>query len=87
MPLFHDPDRRRQYRRSGEELKHEQTPGSSHGSQVKQGHQELASIDSTALDRSYALEEFSPTKMWANDRQELIQRIKESSPWRLQYMV
>ncbi|KAJ5161571.1 hypothetical protein N7492_006963 [Penicillium capsulatum] len=85
MPLFHDPDRRRQYRWSGLETEHEQTPGSSHHSQDKEDHRGLASTELARLNWSSPSRELSPTRMWTNDRQGLIQRIKESSPWRLQY--
>lgn len=90
MPLFHDPDRRRQYRWSVEEMEHEQTPGSSHESQAKEDHRGPASTELAGLNwssRNSPAGELSPTRMWSNDRQELIQRIKESSPWRLEYMV
>lgn len=86
MPLFRDPDRRRHYLWSPDLGNGEQpTTGSSQSplndlNRHERAAPEMAtnSIHSTALD---------PPKSWANDREELIHRIKESSPWRLQHMV
>lgn len=88
MPLFHDPDRRRQYLRSGEESEHEApAPGSSSDPQDKEDHRGSASPELSGITWQSPSRDFSPSRMWTNDRQELIQRIKESSPWRLEYTV
>lgn len=86
MPLFRDPDRRRHYLWSPDHGNREHpTTGSSQSPLNDLNRHEIAapkmatnSMHSTALD---------PPKSWANDREELIHRIKESSPWRLQHMV
>ncbi|CAI7628282.1 unnamed protein product [Penicillium glandicola] len=85
MPLFRDPDRRRHYLWSPDHRNHEQPTTRSSQPQLNDlNHHEIAapematdSMHSTAL---------KPPKSWANDREELIHRIKESSPWRLQHM-
>lgn len=85
MPLFRDPDRRRHYLWSPDHGNREQpTTGSSQSQLNDLNRPEIAapematnSMHSTTLD---------PPKSWANDREELIHRIKESSPWRLQHM-
>ncbi|CRL22857.1 unnamed protein product [Penicillium camemberti] len=85
MPLFRDPDRRRHYLWSPDHGNREHpTTGSSQSPLNDLNRHEIAapkmatnSMHSTALD---------PPKSWANDREELIHRIKESSPWRLQHM-
>ncbi|KAJ6167652.1 hypothetical protein N7497_000495 [Penicillium chrysogenum] len=85
MPLFRDPDRRRHYQWSPDHGNREQpTTGSSqpqvndlNDSEIAATEMESDYMHSTAL---------NPPKSWANDREELIHRIKESSPWRLQHM-
>ncbi|KAJ5516592.1 hypothetical protein N7527_008152 [Penicillium freii] len=85
MPLFRDPDRRRHYLWSPDHGNREQpATGSSQSPLNDLNRHEIAapematnSMHSTALD---------PPKSWANDREELIHRIKESSPWRLQHI-
>ncbi|KAJ5511918.1 hypothetical protein N7453_004021 [Penicillium expansum] len=85
MPLFRDPDRRRHYLWSPDHGNREQpTTGSSQPQlndlnrrEIDAPEMQTNSMHSTTL---------SPPKSWANDREELIQRIKESSPWRLQHM-
>ncbi|OQE41132.1 hypothetical protein PENCOP_c005G01175 [Penicillium coprophilum] len=85
MPLFRDPDRRRHYLWSPDHDNHEQTTiGSSQPLLNDLNHREIAAPEmATNLIHSTAL---NPPKTWANDREELIHRIKESSPWRLQHM-
>ncbi|KAJ5682437.1 hypothetical protein N7462_005602 [Penicillium macrosclerotiorum] len=86
MPLFHDPDRPQRHVWSGTGGESEQlAPGSSQALSDEYG----SSIDygtaSNRIDMESSSAELSPTSFWANDRQQLIQHIKESSPWRLQY--
>ncbi|KAJ5789773.1 uncharacterized protein N7518_006784 [Penicillium psychrosexuale] len=87
MPLFRDPDRRRHYLWS---------PDHGNGEQPTAGSSQLQLNDLSHLEGEVAAPEMAtnsmhstalnPPKSWANDREELIHRIKESSPWRLQHM-
>ncbi|KAJ5917690.1 hypothetical protein N7466_011244 [Penicillium verhagenii] len=89
MPLFHDPDRRYYSGWSGDRTQYQA------GQAAQRSSEQL--LDEEHLDEpesgSFTMENFqpsspehSPTRLWSCDeRQELIQRIKESSPWRLQY--
>ncbi|KAJ5676994.1 uncharacterized protein N7477_002627 [Penicillium maclennaniae] len=84
MPLFHDPDRRR--RSPSDEYEVEQSiPRSSwdRAQIYRQHEQDRSRPAGPALDSLSS--EPHPPKNWTNDRHELIQRIKESSPWRLRY--
>ncbi|KAJ5359130.1 uncharacterized protein N7496_011543 [Penicillium cataractarum] len=86
MPLFHDPDRRAQHRWSGDHSEPEQpAPGSPRDQAGEDDGRGRYIVGSAGMAIDYTSMEPSPSKIWANDRQELIQRIKESSPWRLQY--
>jgi hypothetical protein len=88
MPLFHDPHRQRQYCLSGDRGEHEQPAGESpHGEPYQDSEPGLdrASLNGLHLDSTPT--DLYPTKIWTNDRQQIIHRIKESSPWRRQYMV
>lgn len=88
MPLFRDPDRRRHYLWS---------PDHGNGEQPTTGSSQLQLNDLSHIEGEVAAPEMTtnsmhstalnPPKSWANDREELIHRIKESSPWRLQHMV
>lgn len=86
MPLFRDPDRRRHYQRSPDHGNREQpTTGSSQPQLNDLNDREIAA---TEMEPDYMHSTaWNPPKSWANDREELIHRIKESSPWRLQHMV
>ncbi|KAJ5975777.1 hypothetical protein N7481_009484 [Penicillium waksmanii] len=87
MPLFHDPHRRRQYRLSGDRGDHEQPAGESpQGEPYQDSEPILDRADITGVNLESTPADLYPTKMWANDRQQIIHRIKESSPWRRQYM-
>ncbi|KAI2733146.1 hypothetical protein CBS147332_161 [Penicillium roqueforti] len=87
MPLFRDPDRRRHYLWS---------PDHGNGEQPTTGSSQLQLNDLSHIEGEVAAPEMTtnsmhstalnPPKSWANDREELIHRIKESSPWRLQHM-
>ncbi|CAG8284021.1 unnamed protein product [Penicillium nalgiovense] len=85
MPLFRDPDRRRHYQRSPDHGNREQpTTGSSQPQLNDLNDREIAA---TEMEPDYMHSTaWNPPKSWANDREELIHRIKESSPWRLQHM-
>ncbi|KAJ5832102.1 hypothetical protein N7474_000413 [Penicillium riverlandense] len=85
MPLFTDPDRRQESRWSEDHDHESQAPGSPLIQAGSQGHgqRETLVVAETAAGpiQPTAL---NPLKMWTNEREELIHRIKESSPWRLQ---
>ncbi|OOQ82846.1 hypothetical protein PEBR_37227 [Penicillium brasilianum] len=85
MPLFHDPDRRAQHRWSGDHYEPEQPAPGSPRDQAGDDDRGRYTVGSTGRAIYSTSMEPSPSKFRANDRQELIQRIKESSPWRLQY--
>ncbi|EKV06202.1 protein FAM214A [Penicillium digitatum] len=83
MPLFQDQNRRRHFLWSPDHGNRQQpTTGSSQPQLNDLNHHEKATPDMAT--NSMDSTELSPPKSWANDREELIQRIKESSPWRLQ---
>ncbi|KAJ5188397.1 hypothetical protein N7491_004723 [Penicillium cf. griseofulvum] len=83
MPLFRDPDRRRHYLWSPDHDR-EQPTRSSESQLNDLSHSEIPAPDmATNSMHSTAL---NPSRSWANDREELIHHIKESSPWRLQHM-
>lgn len=88
MPLFYDPQRRRHYRSSSDhgELQQQviESPRYQSDENTNLG---LESTKHAAIFTVPSTSEQESAKLWTNDRQELIQRIKESSPWRLQYMV
>ncbi|KGO68248.1 protein of unknown function DUF4210 [Penicillium italicum] len=85
MPLFQDPDRRRHHLWSPDHGNREQpTTGSSQPQLNVLNRHEIAASD--MVTNSMHPLALSPPKSWANDREELIHRIKESSPWRLQHM-
>ncbi|KAJ5382547.1 hypothetical protein N7517_000458 [Penicillium concentricum] len=84
MPLFRDPDRRRHYLRSPEHDHEQPTTGSSQPELNDLNHCEIAAPEMAT--NSMHPTALNPPKAWANDREELIHRIKESSPWRLQHM-
>ncbi|KAJ5752898.1 hypothetical protein N7520_009815 [Penicillium odoratum] len=88
MPLFHDPDRR--YHFAWSDDRSQRDPGqlaqrsSEHPLDKENNLESEGPFIMENLQSSSA--EHSPARMWSSDeRQELIQRIKESSPWRLQY--
>ncbi|KAJ5166975.1 uncharacterized protein N7482_005756 [Penicillium canariense] len=86
MPLFHDPDRRGQHHWSGDHNQSEQpVPGSSRDQSGEDAYRGRHIEEPPGIARESSPTELFPAKFWTNDRQELIQRIKESSPWRLQY--
>ncbi|CAG8907885.1 unnamed protein product [Penicillium egyptiacum] len=85
MPLFRDPDRRRHYQWSPDPGNREQPATASSQAQLNDLNQrEIAAPEMG--NNSMHSRALSPPKSWANDREELIHRIKESSPWRLQHM-
>ncbi|KAJ5493943.1 hypothetical protein N7463_010030 [Penicillium fimorum] len=84
MPLFRDPDRRRHYLWSPDHDHEQPTIGSSESQLNDLNHHEIAAPEIAT--NSMHPTAFNPPKVWANDREELIHRIKESSPWRLQHM-
>ncbi|KAJ5664164.1 hypothetical protein N7507_004895 [Penicillium longicatenatum] len=88
MPLFHDPDRRYYSGWSGDPSQHElqAAQGSSEHPLSNENPCDPQSGAFTMGNTRPSSAEHFPTKLWSSDeRQELIQRIKESSPWRLQY--
>lgn len=88
MPLFHDPERRRHYRQiDGHGEPGQQATGSSRHQPAEDIRTGLDGPEQISGSRGLSSSDLYPTKPWVNDRHELIQRIKESSPWRLQYSV
>lgn len=88
MPLFHDPDRWYFSGWSGDPSQHglHAAQGSSERPLGTENPCEPQSEPFTMENLRPSSAEHSPTRLWSSDeRQELIQRIKESSPWRLQY--
>ncbi|KAJ5937961.1 hypothetical protein N7454_004303 [Penicillium verhagenii] len=89
MPLFHDPDRRYYSGWSGDRTQYQAGQAAQRSSEqlFEKEHLDEPEIGSFAMENFQpSSPEHSPTRLWSCDeRQELIQRIKESSPWRLQY--
>jgi hypothetical protein len=84
MPLFRDPDRRRYYPQSPDD--DEQPATGPSPLQVNEPRRR----ESRAPEMSASPMESTRSHMAtsrANDREELIHRIKESSPWRFQHTV
>ncbi|KAJ5135413.1 uncharacterized protein N7515_004691 [Penicillium bovifimosum] len=86
MPLFRDPDRRRHYPQSPDDDKREAPvtgPSPLHIHEPARLELIPPEIPASPMEsrRSH------PASIRANDREELIHRIKESSPWRLQHTV
>ncbi|KAJ5097213.1 hypothetical protein N7456_007934 [Penicillium angulare] len=86
MPLFSDPDRRLYSGWSGDYSQHDQSTTGSSQQHQREKARESESTPFSMENRQPPSVEDSPTRLWSSDeRQELIHRIKESSPWRLQY--
>ncbi|KAJ5901996.1 hypothetical protein N7495_002524 [Penicillium taxi] len=86
MPLFRDPDRQRQYIRSNDHDELEKAIQESSRTQIDlENHYSVDNTEHSATSRLSSSSDLSPIMSWARtDRQEMIQRIKESSPWRLE---
>ncbi|KAJ6091337.1 hypothetical protein N7467_003306 [Penicillium canescens] len=84
MPLFRDPDRRRHYLWSPDRSGREQPTTGSSQSLNDLRHQDCTELVPDYTEPSLQSTESDMSGPWANDREELIHRIKESSPWRLQ---
>lgn len=85
MPLFRDPDRRRHYLWSPDRDNREHpTTGSPRPQPNEMNHPIFNAPESAgaADDMELSPSESNAPKYWANDREQLIHRIKESSPWR-----
>jgi hypothetical protein len=88
MPLFRDPDRRRHYLWSPDQDNREHPTTGSPQSQLNELSHHMfdasksAGSDAEYMELSPSTELNLPPKPWANGREELIHRIKESSPWR-----
>jgi len=88
MPLFHDPHHRHQSRWSSSREAHEHsTAGSSQDQPCEDSEPGIYRAYAPGVPLDQMNVDPHPTKMWTNDRQEIIHRIKESSPWRREYMV
>ncbi|KAJ5620711.1 hypothetical protein N7510_004695 [Penicillium lagena] len=85
MPLFTDPDRRQESRWSGDHDLESPAPGSplTPAGRFSHGQRESPVVAETAA-APIQPTTLNPLKLWTNEREELIHRIKESSPWRLQ---
>ncbi|KAJ5950591.1 uncharacterized protein N7479_009004 [Penicillium vulpinum] len=88
MPLFRDPDRRRHYLWSPDDGQREPPTTGSEQPQLKDLNRREIVAPEMATNSMHSTELNPPKspKSWANDREELIHHIKESSPWRLQHM-
>lgn len=88
MPLFQDADRQPWPGWSGDRHRDDQCAvDSPQHDKDKETHQEAQSATFKSVDWESPSGEHSPTRRWRGDeRQELIQRIKESSPWRTQFV-
>ncbi|KAJ5351434.1 hypothetical protein N7452_000408 [Penicillium brevicompactum] len=85
MPLFRDPDRRRHYLWSPDRDNREHPTTGSPRPQPNEMNHSVFDIPVTAGasdDMELSPSELNAPKQWANDREQLIHRIKESSPWR-----
>lgn len=88
MPLFHDPDRRSSDQRYDKDPEYEQpTKGSFYAQLSKVYHRGQNIPDLAGSDLRSSSPEPPSTMLGTSDRQDLIHRIKESSPWRLGYTV
>ncbi|KAJ5727885.1 hypothetical protein N7493_005705 [Penicillium malachiteum] len=87
MPLFQDPDRRWHPGQSGDQCQYNQpAPGSPPRILGKENLRKQDAGFFNMEDSQPSSLEASPSRLWSSEeRQQLIQRIKESSPWRLQY--
>ncbi|KAJ5578250.1 uncharacterized protein N7459_007214 [Penicillium hispanicum] len=86
MPLFHGSDRLRRDQRFGDLVELRQpAPGSPHGHSQKENVHGLEDSELAGSSSQSSTIHISPTRLGTNNRQELIHRIKESSPWRLGY--
>lgn len=86
MPLFRDPDRRRHYLWSPDHDNREHSTTGSSMPQLNELNHQLLNVPEmtgTAVEHmELSQSELNLPKSWTNDREELIHRIKESSPWR-----
>ncbi|KAJ5793814.1 hypothetical protein N7457_000413 [Penicillium paradoxum] len=85
MPLFRDPDRRRHYQRSPDCEQDEQPTMGSSSSHPNEHSRRGIGASEISFNSMDPQRQNSP-KPWANDREELIHRIKESSPWKDQHV-
>ncbi|KAJ5577010.1 hypothetical protein N7535_003936 [Penicillium sp. DV-2018c] len=83
MPLFRDPDRRRHYLQSPDDDKREELSTETSPPQIYDSCRPEISTSEMSASPMESIGS-QPATLRADDREELIHRIKESSPWRFQ---